>query len=578
MLLAEISGGALGLAALSLLPIGVVAIFLVGLRWQASAAMPLSYLTAAALSLWVWQTPTAQVAAASLRGLVIAGTLLYIIFGAILLLNTMEQGGGLERMRRGFTSISPDRRIQVIIIAWLFGSFIEGAAGFGAPAAVAVPLLVGLRFPPLAAVMAGMIIQSTPVSFGAVGTPIRVGVANGLSDSALVGSYLTQHQLSQPDLLLLISGRVALLHAVCGLLIPLWVVCLMTRFFGEKRTIREGLAVWKFALLASVAMTAPYVLVAFTLGPEFPSLIGGLVGLGTMVTAAKLRWFTPADEEAWDFPEQSHWLDEWTANSTPATERSSTGKSDGAQHAQLDEAEPQVGSVLAWLPYILVGALLVVTRLPVGDWVRADAVTWLWQPLTEAVPAAKVQLLHLPGAVFIVVSLLTWGLHRIPAKRYGAAWGQSFRTLAKASVALVFTVPMVQVFIHSHNGAAGYETMPLVLAQAMADLAGRQWPLFAPWVGGMGAFVAGSNTISNMMFSGFQFGVGDAIGADPVWIVALQAVGGAAGNMICVHNVVAASAVAGMVGREGHVIRRTILPFAYYALIAGVIGWVIAFL
>ena len=111
-----------------------------------------------------------------MKGLLIAGELLYIIFGAILLLNTLRYSGGLRIIRRSFENISSDRRIQVIIVAWLFGSFIEGAAGFGTPAAVAVPLLVGLGFPPLAAVVAGMMIQSTPVSFGAVGTPILVGV------------------------------------------------------------------------------------------------------------------------------------------------------------------------------------------------------------------------------------------------------------------------------------------------------------------------------------------------------------------------------------------------------------------
>ena len=119
----------------------------------------------------------------------------------------------------------------------------------------------------------------------------------------------------------------------------------------------------------------------------------------------------------------------------------------------------------------------------------------------------------------------------------------------------------------------GYDEMPIALADGVAALVGGAWPIFAPFIGGMGAFVAGSNTVSNMMFSLFQFGMGQRIGADPTWIVALQAVGGAAGNMICVHNVVAASAVAGLIGREGAVIRTTLLPFVYYALFAGSIGY-----
>jgi lactate permease len=159
------------LALLSLIPIAVVALFLVGLRWPARTAMPLSYLTALGLALFVWRVPGAQVAAATVTGVVTAATLLWIIFGAIFLLNVLQESGALRRIRQGFTDITPDRRLQVIIVAWLFGAFIEGAAGFGTPAAVAVPLLVGLGFPGMAAVLAGMVIQSTPVSFGAAALP-----------------------------------------------------------------------------------------------------------------------------------------------------------------------------------------------------------------------------------------------------------------------------------------------------------------------------------------------------------------------------------------------------------------------
>ena len=117
--------------------------------------------------------------------------------------------------------------------------------------------------------------------------------------------------------------------------------------------------------------------------------------------------------------------------------------------------------------------------------------------------------------------------------------------------------------------------MPTALADAVANLSGSTWPMFAPLIGGMGAFVAGSNTISNMMFSLFQFGVGQKIGVDPSWIVALQAVGGAAGNVICVHNVVAASATVGLLGREGLIIRRTLVTFVFYALFSGALGYAI---
>ena len=118
--------------------------------------------------------------------------------------------------------------------------------------------------------------------------------------------------------------------------------------------------------------------------------------------------------------------------------------------------------------------------------------------------------------------------------------------------------------------------MPIVLASGVKELVGAAWPMFATFVGGIGAAVAGSNTISNMMLSAFQFEVGKEIGADPLWIVALQAVGGAAGNTICVHNVVAASAVVGLSGKEGTVIRKTLVVFLYYALLTGTVGYFLA--
>ena len=134
---------------------------------------------------------------------------------------------------------------------------------------------------------------------------------------------------------------------------------------------------------------------------------------------------------------------------------------------------------------------------------------------------------------------------------------------------------MVQVFINSQSESLSQ--MPLVLADVVSALFGSLWPLSAPTIGALGAFVAGSNTISNMMFSLFQFGMAEKIGVTASVVVALQAVGGAAGNMICVHNVVAASATVGLLGKEGSMIRKTLIPMSWYALFAGSLGLVILY-
>tara|TARA_Y100000739_G_scaffold85402_1_gene72708 strand:+ start:2855 stop:4642 length:1788 start_codon:yes stop_codon:yes gene_type:complete len=553
------------LAILSLLPIVSVAIFLVMLRWPASRAMPIAYIVAAALALFVWQLPIPKILAASVNGLIIAGTLIYIIFGAILLLNTLQQSGAMNTIRQGFSDITPDRRIQVIIIAWLFGTFIEGSAGFGTPAAVAVPLMVGLGFPAMAAVVAGMIIQSTPVSFGAMGTPILVGVNTGLSADPGMIAYATELGFSEwEDFLAFIGTKIAIIHAAAGTFIPLLVTAVMTRFFGANRSFADGFKVWKFAIFAALSMTIPYLIVATFLGPEFPSMFGGMIGLAIVVTAAKNGFLMPDNSDNWDFDAKENWEAEWTG----------TMQSDNS--ASADRAP--IGLIRAWSPYLFVAGLLVLTRLRALNmeaFLRSDhpLITWSWTEIFGSDISASFQPLWSPGTIFIIVSLITILVHGLKASEYKVALNSSLKTLIPASTALVFTVPMVQVFINSSGGGAGYEQMPIALAEGVANLAGSAWPFFSTFIGGLGAFVAGSNTVSNMMFSLFQFGVGERILADPTWIVALQAVGGASGNIICVHNVVAASAVAGLIGKEGSVIRKTLLPFLYYALMTGALGY-----
>ena len=551
------------LALLSLLPIAAVALFLVVLRFPASRAMPITYLVAAALALFVWKVPGVQVAAASVKGLIIAAELLYIIFGAILLLRTLRESGALRCIRQSFRGVSEDRRVQVIIIAWLFGSFIEGAAGFGTPAAVAVPLLVGIGFPPLAAVVSGMIIQSTPVSFGAVGTPILVGVSTGLAGEGTIDQFAASADYDSGYALLSVVGiRVAMLHAIAGTMIPLFLVAMLTRFFGKNRSMWEGIAIWRFAIFASLAMTIPYCLVAYFLGPEFPTLMGALIGLMIVVPAARKKFLLP-DGEPWDFEVPEVWDRDWS----------------GAVVTESEESERSVPLLLAWTPYLLVAILLVITRqksLPLLDispaaWVKSFAIevsNIFGTDITEVILPV-----YLPGTVFVLASLAAFLLHRMSLNEYVRAWKDSAKTIVTASVALIFTVPMVQVFINSGGGAAGYEKMPIALAQGVSNVTGDAWPLFSTFIGGLGASVAGSNTVSNMMFSLFQYDVGERIGVDPLWIVALQAVGGAAGNTICVHNVVAASAVVGLSGNEGTVIRKTLVVFTYYALLLGSIGY-----
>jgi len=548
-------------AFVAIAPLLAVFLLLVLFRWSGQTQMPLAYLLTLVLAATYWQVAPRRLAAASIEGLVFAIELLYIVAGALLLLFVLKHSGAVTTIRNGFRRLSPDRRIQAIIVGWCFGAFIEGASGFGTPAAIAGPLLVVLGFPPAAAVTAALVIQSTPVSFGAVGTPILLGVRTGLEGDPAVNAYAAalHPPVDFAELLQMIAVRVAVVHSIIGVLIPLFVVCLLTRFYGERRSWREGLAAWRFALFAGLAFTIPYTTLAVVLGPEFPSLLGGLIALACAVAVTRAGWFQPA--QVWDFPVAESWPDDW---------RSVFVRQDDED---AEYAQRSISLLAAWTPYVLVGGLLVLSRwqgLPVRAWLNSVVITI--PDLLGTTLSATSRPLALPGTVFILVSLLCVPLFRLRMHTVSAAVGETGRAVMGAAVALVFAVPMVRILIRSDVNGSGLASMPLELAEAAAQGAGEAWPALAACVGALGAFVAGSNTVSNMTFSLFQFGVGERIGLSPVMIVALQAVGGAAGNMICVHNVVAASATVGLVGQEGALIRKTLIPTTYYLAFAGVIG------
>ncbi len=276
------------LSFLAFLPILVVAILLVGFRMPARTAMPIGLVLTAVVAYFGWNFPVDHLLASTIQGLFITFDILYIIFGAILLLTLLNYSGAVKVIREGFAGVSPDRRVQVVIIVWLFGSFIEGAAGFGTPAAIVAPLLVAMGFPAMAAVMLGMMVQSTPVTFGAVGTPILVGVRGGLQ-GAYVEGQLAAVDMTFMEYIRAVTTDAAVLHAIVGTLMPLLMVVMMTRFFGSKKSWKEGWAIAPFALFGGLAFTIPYVLTGIFLGPEFPSLLGSLVGLAIVVSAARSR-------------------------------------------------------------------------------------------------------------------------------------------------------------------------------------------------------------------------------------------------------------------------------------------------
>ncbi|WP_321468304.1 L-lactate permease [Halarcobacter sp.] len=537
------------------LPIMVAAILLVGFRLPAKKAMPIVYIVTTVVAIYVWDVTFNRVLASTLQGLLITVAVLWIIFGAILLLNTLKHSGAIKVIREGFNNISPDRRVQVIIIAWLFGSFIEGASGFGTPAAIAAPLMVAIGFPAMAAVMVGMMIQSTPVSFGAVGTPILIGVNKGL-DSVSISKTLESVGSNWDAYLQIITSEVAIVHAITGTLIPLFMTIMMTRFFGKNKSWTEGLSIIPFAIFGGLCFTIPYALTGVFLGAEFPSLIGALIGLPIVTMAAKKGFLIPKD--TWDFAPKEEWPVHWVSK----------------LEVKLDSLTVKTDMSLtrAWAPYVLVALILVLTR--VSDEAKAFVKAWVipFKDLLGEGLGYSITPLYLPGGILVFVVLITYFLHKMEFKEMKEAFSESSKVMLGAGFVLVFTIPLVRVLINSGVNESGFDSMPVAMANFVANAVGDIYPLFAPMIGALGAFIAGSNTVSNMMLSQFQFGVADALSVSTALMIALQAVGAAAGNMIAIHNVVAASATVGLLDQEGETLRRTVIPTLYYCLIAGILG------
>ncbi|USD34308.1 MULTISPECIES: L-lactate permease [Vibrio] len=545
------------LALVAFSPIVVAAILLVGLNWPAKRAMPVAFGLTVVIALFFWDMSTTRVLASIFQGLGITVSVLWIVFGAIFLLNTLKHTGAISTIRNGFTNISPDRRVQAIIIAWCFGSFIEGASGFGTPAAIAAPLLVAIGFPALAAVLMGMMIQSTPVSFGAVGTPIIVGVNKGL-DTHNITEALVANGSNWDAYLQQITSSVALIHASVGTLIPVLMAMMLTRFFGKNRSWTEGLDIVPFAIFAGLAFTIPYALTGVFLGAEFPSLIGGLVGLAIVVSAAKRGFLVP--KSTWDFEDEKKWPAGWL----------------GSLKIDLaDSKDKPMSMVMAWLPYVLLAVVLVASRVSAEFKALLRSVSLSFgNILGEAGISTAIQPLYLPGGILVFVALIAVLLQARSTTPLTKAFGESSKTLIGAGFVLVFTIPMVRIFINSGINGADLASMPVTTANFAAGLVGEAFPALSATVGALGAFIAGSNTVSNMMFSQFQFEVAQTLSISSAVVVALQAVGAAAGNMIAIHNVVAASATVGLLGREGATLRKTVIPTFYYLVVTGVIGLV----
>lgn len=519
-------------AILAFLPILLSVVLMTAFSRPAKIVLPIAYLLSAVLAFFAWKMPAVAVASATLYGILSSIEVLLVIFGAILIMNTQKYSGGMEAINNGFTKISPDHRIQAIIISFMFGSFIEGAAGFGTPAALAAPLLVSLGFPPLAAAVVSLICDSSAVSFGAVGTPVSVAVAQ-VADMA--GENFIEG----------VTFFTAAAHGIMAVFVPFLAVVVMTKVFGPEKSSKPAYAVLPFAIFAGLTFAVPYVLIATFFGHEFPSLLAGLIGLVVTIFAAKKKFLVP--KSIWTF---------------------------GAGE-EIKKSHKHINLFLAWLPYVLIALILVITRIPalgIKDIINTNArgIFLIEIPNILGVDRLDFSLkwANIPGVLpFIPVAIATIFLHKMPRDKVSAAWRDTFRQIGDAAVAIVAGICLVQIMKFSDINTSGLHNMMAIMAEKVAATGKYLFVLISPFIGILGSFISGSNAVSNLLFTNLQFETAANLGLSQVIITASQIVGGAVGNIICINNIVAACATVGISGREGRIIRINIVPTLIYTVV-----------
>ncbi|WP_421853323.1 L-lactate permease [Marinomonas sp.] len=464
---------------------------------------------------------------------VIAGALsvltpISIVAGAILLNRVMFFSDAEAVLSRWLKSISSNKVAQLMIIGWAFAFMIEGASGFGTPAAIAAPILVGLGFPAIPVAIFTLAMNTVPVSFGAVGSPIWFGLS---------GLGLSEIQLME------VAKSTALLNSFAALLVPF----IALSFVVEWRDIRQNAL---FVLFSILSCTLPYVLFA-QWNYEFPSLIGGAVGLAISVFLAKKGVGLCHD------------------------------KNEVVPNKTMKASEV----IKVFLPFILLIVILIVTRIPqLGIKALLNDVsaffTWSIGSSEFAVSQSLVlslsnilgtgvswqyKSLYVPALVpFLIVALLCIPLFRMSGEQVARSFRSTAERLRLPMLSLIGALIMVNLMMQGGNQAP-----MLLLAQAFAGVLGDSWGYAAALLGALGSFFSGSATVSNLTFGGIQLSIAEKVGLPVSLILALQSAGAAMGNMVCINNIIAVSTILGVSNKEGFIIKRTIIPLGAYALVAG---------
>lgn len=531
-------------AVLAALPVLIVLVTMLAAGWPAARAGAVAAVIALVVAVWSFDFGGGDDPYGVMGGITgvlaeagfVSLTVVAIIGPALGIHQLQQRTGATVVLQEALGRLTPDPRVAALLIAWFFALFIEGAAGFGTPIALAAPFLVAAGFRPVVAVAAALVGHAAGVSFGAVGTPVAAQSAI----SGVPGSEL--------------AAVTAPYHVVAGWLLIAVVVVTIARGIDGARV------PWGWGALAGVAFFVPYGLIAANVGPELPTLGGALVGAAVFVAVVRLRERRRGDEPPVD---GTHASAEAPALTEPGGD-AGHGAPHDTQHDTPDDTQHDtvsMSTVAAAAPYLALIGVVLVTRLvvPIRDALSSVRVSW---ELTGGF-SGTVQPLYHPALLLTFAFVVGAVSQRVAYSAVRDAVITATRQLVGVVIALVAMVTIARTM--SQSG------MTDELATTATSVGGA-WPMLAPVIGALGTFVTGSATASNILFTELQAETAVAGDFDVPALLGAQGFGAAVGNIICPHNIVAAAATVGLTGGEGAILRRTFPVAVVYVLLGGLLA------
>jgi lactate permease len=516
-------------------------------QWAALTGLALALLVAVA----VYGMPARSAAATAVYGAAYGlFPIGWIILNAVFLYNLAVASGTFETVKRSVAVLSPDRRIQALLIAFSFGAFIEGAAGFGTPVAICAALLMGLGFTPLYAAGLALIANTSPVAFGAIGTPIlTLGAVTGLD----------------PMLLSAMAGRQLPFVSV---IVPAWLVATMSGWKGLR-------GVWPAVLVSGGSFAVVQFWWSNYVGPELVDIMGGLTSI--VCLALFCRWWKPT--ESWEFP-----------GSETRVPLGSGGV------AVVAPAAPMAARVVmhAWMPWVLLSVFVTIWGLTP---VKAALTRQFWMAPAVEVPAlhrmvfrdapvepepARPDLLTDPaykarrgeaarftlnylsatGTAILLAALASALFLRIPGAQLVAIAGRTAYQMRWPLTTIAFMLSLGFVTRYSGTDA----TLGLAFTHT-----GVLYPFFAAYLGWLGVALTGSDTSSNVLFGNLQKITAQQLGLDPILITTANSTGGVMGKMVDAQSIVVSTAATNQSGSEGVILRFVFWHSVALAAIMGLI-------